>query len=93
MGEPCGLFELRDRFRLVSVDLRGVEHCKTAGVDPASATTILLAIVAPIAALERLPQHDGRAVLALADLRVLRLPLAVRAPDAFGKARCIGSSP
>ena len=93
MGEALGLRQQRDRLGLVAFDLGDIEDRECAG-ENAPGRTVLIA--EPVVAAGRghfFPQHDGRAALALADLGVERLPLAIGAPETVVVAGDFGGDP
>jgi hypothetical protein len=93
MGEAFGLRQERDRLGPVAVDRGDVEDRKCPG-ENAPGRTVLIAVAVVVSRRGRLfPQHDGRAVLAFADLGFERLPLAIGAPEAVVVAGDFGGDP
>ena len=86
MREALGLGQEGDRLRLIAFDLGDVENRKGSSEDPPGTEAFVAVIVIVGGRCRLLPEHDGRAALALADLGADRVPLAIGAPDAAGVA-------
>ena len=91
MGDAFALRQQRDR-RRAAIDLRAVEHREGPGENAAGRRVVVIAAVI-IARRHLLPEHDGRAALALADLGVEGLPLAIGAPNPVPIAGCLRCDP
>jgi hypothetical protein len=93
MGDAFALRQQRDRLGQVAVDLGDIEDREAPGENAAGRTVVVTGTVFIADRVRLLPQHDGRAALAPADLRFERLPLVVGAPNAVLKAGGFGGDP
>ena len=90
-GEAFALGQDRPRFGRIAIDLIGVEQAERLGEKPSVVAIIVAGFVTLRAKL--LPEDAEAGVLALADLRAERLPLAIGAPDPARIAAAIGGRP
>src|SRR3546814_10462151 len=91
-GEAFAVGQDRPRFGRIAIDLIGVEQAEGLGEEPAVVAVFIVAAFVALRA-KLLPEDAEAGVLALADLRAERLPLAIGAPDPARIAAAIGSRP
>src|SRR3546814_2463585 len=91
-GEAFAVGQDRPRFGRIAIDLIGVEQAEGLGEEPAVVAGFIVAAFVALRA-KLLPEDAEAGVLALADLRAERLPLAIGAPDPARIAAAIGSRP
>ena len=89
-GEAFALRQVRRRFGRVAIDLIGVEQAERLGEKP---SMVVIAAGGVTLRAKLLPEDAEAGVLALADLRAERLPLAIGAPDPARVAAAIGGRP
>ena len=75
----------------VALDLRDVEHMRALRKDPARALARL--VFAALGLVQNLVEHDRRGLLAFADLRAERLPLAIGCPETVPEVLRLGAGP
>src|SRR3546814_17862024 len=90
-GEAFALGQDRPRFGRIAIDLIGVEQAERLGEKPSVVAIIVAGFVTLRAKL--LPEDAEAGVLALADLRAERLPMAIGAPDPARIAAAISGRP